>query len=56
MRWISMLGAKILAFNGEAVAGVGAGGKFAAALEGITAPIGAIVAGIGVAIAAFVSL
>ncbi|MBR3202499.1 MAG: phage tail tape measure protein, partial [Solobacterium sp.] len=56
MQAFSSMGKSILAFVNEAKLGVGAGGKFAAAIGGITAPVAAVIAVVAVLTAAFVHL
>ena len=53
---ISSLGKGILTFVNQAKLGVGAGGKLAAAISGITAPVAAVIAVAAVLTAAFVHL
>ncbi|MBR3202757.1 MAG: phage tail tape measure protein, partial [Solobacterium sp.] len=56
MKAISSMGKSILTFVNEAKLGVGAGGKLAAAIGGITAPVAAVIAVVAVLTAAFVHL
>lgn len=53
---ISSLGKGILTFVNQAKLGVGAGGKLAAAISGISAPVAAVIAAIALLVAAFVHL
>ena len=53
---VSSFGKGILTFVNQAKLGVGAGGKLAAAISGISAPVLAVVAAIAVLVAAFVNL
>ena len=52
----SSLGKGILTFMNQAKLGVGAGGKLAAAIGGISAPVAAVIAGVAALVAAFVHL
>ena len=52
----SSLGKGILTFINQAKQGVGAGGKLAAAISGISVPVLAVIAAIGLLVAAFVHL
>ena len=56
MQAFSSIGKGILNFVNQAQLGVGAGGKLAAAISGISAPVVAVVAVIAVLVAAFVHL
>ena len=56
MQAISSMGKSILTFVNEAKMGVGAGGKLAAAIGGISAPVAAVIAAVAVLTAAFVTL
>ena len=56
MQAFSKLGKSVLTFVNQAKLGVGAGGKLAAAIGGITAPVAAVIAVVALLTAAFVHL
>lgn len=56
MQAFSSIGKAVLTFVNEAKLGVGMGGKLAAAIGGISAPVAAVIAVVAVLVAAFVHL